>query len=73
MSSTATAYRKGKQTCSFPFRMGGYNVQSAIVQGTVYVGGGVTDLLNRYIVMAYDTSLGKWAKLPPYTGHLTLQ
>ena len=50
-----------------PLGMGGY-VQSAIVKGTVYIGGGYADQVdpNTYIVMAYDTCLGKWAKLPPY-------
>ena len=49
-----------------PFKMSGY-VQSVIVQGTVYVGGGSSGQLdNHHIVMTYDTSSGKWAKLPPY-------
>ena len=50
-----------------PFGMGGY-VQSVVVEGTVYVGGGDagwgTD--NNHIVMTYDISTGKWATLPPY-------
>ena len=43
-------------------------MQSVMVWGTVYVGGGVAGVgsPNNYIVMAYDTSSGKWAKLPPY-------
>ena len=50
-----------------PFQMSGY-VQSVMVQGTVYVGGGFSDIGSdkNCIVMAYDTSSGKWAKLPPY-------
>ena len=34
----------------------------------MYVGGGRTDRSNddKHIVMAYDISSGKWAKLPPY-------
>ena len=43
-------------------------MQSVIVQGTVYIGGGDAGLgsPNDYIVMAYETSSGKWATLPPY-------
>ena len=48
-----------------PLGMGGY-VQSVVVQGKVYVGGGHTDWSNNHIVMVYDISSGKWAKLPPY-------
>ena len=51
-----------------PFEPSGY-VQSLMVQEAVYVGGGVAGWLhslNNYIVMAYDTSSGKWAELPPY-------
>ena len=50
-----------------PFGMSGY-VQSVVVEGTVYVGGGDTGLGigNKYIVMTYDISTGKWATLPPY-------
>ena len=42
-------------------------VQSVQIQGTLYVGGGkaVGDN-NKYIVMTYDISAGKWATLPPY-------
>ena len=32
----------------------------------MWVGGGVADGPNEYIVMEYDTSSGKWATLPPY-------
>ena len=43
-------------------------IQSVLVQGTLYVGGGYTDDDNsEYIVMAYDISAGKWATLPPYS------
>ena len=50
-----------------PFRMGGY-IQSVMVQGIVYVGGGSTGLLsnNDYMVMEYDMHSGKWGMLPPY-------
>ena len=42
-------------------------VQSVVVQGTVYVGGDAgSGSDDNYIVMEYDTSSGKWAKLPPY-------
>ena len=52
---------------NMPFAMGGY-VQSVVVQGKVYVGGGYTDMSNddNFIVMEYDISSGKWAVLPPY-------
>ena len=42
-------------------------IQSVLVQGTLYVGGGHTDNNNEYIVMAYGISAGKWAMLPPYS------
>ena len=50
-----------------PFGTAG-SVQSVVVQGRVYVGGGYTgwDRDDKYIVMEYDISSGKWAKLPPY-------
>ena len=50
-----------------PYRMGGY-VQSVVVEGTVYVGGGGAGFLsdNGHIVMTYDISTEKWATLPPY-------
>ena len=50
-----------------PFEMGNY-VQSVVVKGTVYVGGGDAGhgSDNNYIVMTYDISTGKWATLPPY-------
>ena len=50
-----------------PFGMCGY-VQSVVVEGTVYVGGGRAGfgIGNNYIVMTYDISTGKWATLPPY-------
>ena len=50
-----------------PFGMGGH-VQSVVVEGIVYVGGGNAGLgsTNNYIVMTYDISTGKWATLPPY-------
>ena len=52
-----------------PFEMS-EAVQSVVVEGTVYVGGGDAWLesVNNYnvIVMTYDISTGKWATLPPY-------
>ena len=50
-----------------PFRMGDC-VQSVVVQGRVYVGGGSAGWRSddKYMVMEYDISSGKWAKLPPY-------
>ena len=40
-----------------------------MVQGIVYVGGGVVESFsdnNDYIVMEYNTRSGKWGRLPPY-------
>ena len=50
-----------------PFGMGDF-VQSVVVQGKVYVGGGWAGFGSddNHIVMVYDISSGKWAKLPPY-------
>ena len=50
-----------------PFGMTGH-VQSVMVQGRVYVGGGWVGRCSseHYIVMEYDISSGEWAKLPPY-------
>ena len=50
-----------------PFEKGSY-VQSVVVEGIVYVGGGYAGhgSDNNYIVMTYDISTGKWATLPPY-------
>ena len=50
-----------------PFEMSNY-VQSVVMEGTVYVGGGDAgfDSDNDYIVMTYDISTEKWATLPPY-------
>ena len=48
-----------------PLGITGY-VQSVVVQGKVYVGGGHTDRRNGDIVMVYDISSLKWAELPPY-------
>ena len=44
-------------------------IQSVLVQGTLYVGGGDTVYgnANKYIVMTYDISAGKWTTLPPYS------
>ena len=51
-----------------PFWMTNY-IQSVMVQGTVYIGGGLADGDNKNIVMAYDVSAGRWATLPPYSTH----
>ena len=50
-----------------PFEMNGY-VQSVVVEGTVYVWGGLagSNRDNNYIVTTYDISTGKWATLPQY-------
>ena len=50
-----------------PFEMG-ENVQSVVVEGTMYVGGGLACLYsgNNSTVLTYDISTGKWATLPPY-------
>ena len=49
------------------FGMSGH-LNSVVVEGTVYVGGGYAGpgSANNYIVMTYDISKGKWATLPPY-------
>ena len=45
-------------------------LQSVVVQGTVYVGGGLTySDWNAHVVMEYDTSSGKWRELLPYITH----
>ena len=58
------SWRRGPD---MPFGMSG-SVQSVVVEGTVYVGGGDSGFGsdNDYIVMTYDISTGKWATLPPY-------
>ena len=51
-----------------PLGMGG-SVQSVVVQGKVYGGGGLTNSGSNddnHIVMVYDISSGKWAELPQY-------
>ena len=47
-----------------PFEMSDY-VQSVVVKGTVYVGGGYAGPYSDNI-MSYDISTGKWDTLPPY-------
>ena len=47
-----------------PFGMGGY-IQSVVVYGRVYVGGGNSS--NDYVVMEYESDSGRWGTLPPYT------
>ena len=58
------SWRRGPD---MPFEMKGY-VQSVVVEGTVYVGGGYAGFNsdNKCIVMTYDISAGKWATLLPY-------
>ena len=50
-----------------PNKMSGY-IQSVVVQGPVYVGGGVAGYNSdsNYVVMALDTSTSEWVELPPY-------
>ena len=47
-----------------PIAMSG-SVQSVVVQGTVYIGGGYAGD-DDYIIMAYGITSGKWTTLPPY-------
>ena len=49
-----------------PFSYGSNYVQSVVVKGTLYVGGGGLGGSNGYIVMVYNISAGSWATLPPY-------
>lgn len=58
---------KWRRLPDMPFGMGDY-VQSVLVQGILYIGGGSTGLYrnSKYIVMAFDLKEKKWAKLPPY-------
>jgi hypothetical protein len=52
-----------------PYGMGD-NIQSIVVLGTVYVGGGgAADVNDDLTVMAYDTCSCDWTKLPPYRIH----
>ena len=45
-------------------------MQSVVVEGKVYVGGGNSDSnKNKQLVMEYDIPSGKWTKLPPYKAH----
>ena len=57
-------WRRGSD---MPFQTGDY-VQSAVVQGKLYVGGGFAGpgSDNNYMVMVYDISSREWATLPPY-------
>ena len=45
-----------------PFRMG-TSIQSVLLEGVVYVGGGYTGTGNGNIIMKYDTGSGKWATM----------
>ena len=51
-----------------PFEMDGY-IQSVVVQGRVYVGGGLAGKDAAKVIMEYNTSLAKWADLPSYQLH----
>ena len=55
------SWRRG---LDMPVGMEGY-IQSVVVQGTVYVGGGNAGH-NNFTVMEYDTNAGQWTKMPPY-------
>ncbi len=46
-----------------PFGMS-ESIQSVVINGMVYVGGGSTNINNT--VMTYDTHSGRWGTLPPY-------
>ena len=60
-----------KRGPDMPVAMSSY-VQSVVVQGKLYVGGGFT-FGNEHIVMVYNISSGEWATLPPYrTCHFTM-
>ena len=48
-----------------PFAMT-HSIQSVVVQGRVYVGGGHAVEEKHGIVMEYNTSSAKWAELPQY-------
>ena len=57
------SWRRGPD---MPFGMSA-NIQSVVVEGTVYVGGGGADWVSdKYLVLAYDISTGKWATLQSY-------
>ena len=49
-----------------PFSYGSNYVQSVVVKGTLYVGGGSLGGKNDYIVMAYNISAGSWDTLLLY-------
>ena len=51
-----------------PFEMNVY-IQSVVVQGRVYVGGGLA-VGKHGIVMEYNTSSAKWAELPQYQANV---
>ena len=53
-----------QQGPGMPAAMSRY-VQSVVVQGRLYVGGGAT-VGREHTVMIYNISSGKWATLPPY-------
>ena len=57
------SWRRGPD---MPFGMHDY-VQSVVVEGIVYVGGGYAGTgSNSNCIVTYDISTGKWATLPPY-------
>ena len=51
-----------------PFWMSGY-IQSVVVLGRVYVGGGFAGMNTLKVIMEYNTSSAKWADLPSYQLH----
>jgi hypothetical protein len=59
-----------KQGPDMPLAMGDY-LQSVVIQDTAYVSGGYRGYSceSKYVVLKYDGSSGKWAKLPPYTAY----
>ena len=55
-----------RQGPDLPFGISG-PVQSVVINKKVFVGGGhVDDDTNKFLILEYDTTLGKWSALPPY-------
>ena len=55
----------GRQVSELPFAMGNY-VQSVVVQGMLYVGGGDSELKRRdddYEILEYSTAAKKWSRI----------
>ncbi len=59
-----------RRSNDMPFEMSNY-VQSIVIQGRLYVGGGHAGLgsNNHYIVMQYDIGPGIWTTLSPYKAY----